>query len=306
MRTYLKYLHKNYFAALMLPLLVFSACKKEQTVLTPDFDVTVDKTTYAVNEPITFNFTGTGDVVTFFSGAPGKEYKYKDRYRVDGKAQMQFTSYRQGASTQANTLSLLWSKDFTGIYDIDNLQQATWTDITSRATLSTGVDNTASGVIDLTDLQTPDVPVYIAFKYAAKKDAVVAQPTWTIKNIAVNNITADGTIFPIATSANSWGTLNVLNPANLWSSTTAQIQFTGGAINIDDNEDWIITQPPLQLDRVQRVFGQSIKASPTATLTKYIFAGYIAPGTYTVTFEALNANKWDIKTIVKELTITVQ
>jgi len=307
MRTYLKYLHKNYFTALILPLLVFSACKKEQIVLTPDFDVTVDKTTYAVNEPITFNFTGTGDVVTFFSGAPGKEYKYKDRYRVDGKPQMLFTSFRQGTSTQANTLSVLLSKDFTNIYDIDNLQKATWTDITSRATLSTGVDNTASGVIDLTDLQTPDVPINIAFKYTAKKDAVVAQPTWTIKNFVINNV-ADGIIYPIGISTAapsiSWGAVNVLG-ANAWSSTATQLQFTGGAINAEDNEDWIITQP-IQLDRVQRVFGLNIKNSPTATLTKYIFTGYIATGTYTVTFEAINANKWDKKTIVKEFTITVQ
>jgi len=305
MRTYLKHLHKYYFAAL-IPLLVFSSCKKQQVILTPDFDVTVDKTTFAVNEPVTYLFTGDADIVTFFSGAAGKEYKYKDRYRIDGKPQIQFTSYRQGTSTQTNTLSLLLSKDFTGTYDLDNLQKATWTDITSRAILSTGIDNTASGIIDLTDLPTPDLPVYIAFKYTAKKDTAVAQPTWTIKNVAINNIAADGTNFSIGTSANiNWGTLSVLNSVNLWTSTTAQIQFTGGAINADDNEDWIITQP-LQLDRVQRAFGLSIKPSPTTTLTKYIFAGYTTPGTYTVTFEALNANRWDKKITVKEFTITVQ
>lgn len=305
MRTYLKHLHKYSFAALIL-LLVFSSCKKEQEILTPDFDVTVDKTTFAINEPVTFLFTGDADIVTFFSGVVGKEYKYKDRFRIDGRPQMQFTSYLQGTSTQTNTLSVLLSKDFTGTYDVDNLQKATWTDITSRATLSTGLDNTPSGVMDLTDLQTPDVPVYFAFKYAAKKDATTAQPTWTIKNIAINTITADGTNFPIGTSADiNWGILNVLNSANLWTSNTTQILFTGGAVNIDDNEDWIITKP-LQLDRAQRTFGLSVKPSPTTKLTKYIFTGYPAPGTYTVTFEAINANRWDKKTTVKEFTITVQ
>jgi len=301
MRTYLKYLNKHYLAAL-IPLLVLSSCKK-QDVLNPDFNATVTKTTYAVGEPITYTFSGDADLVTFYSGVTGSEYKYKDRTTVNGKPQIQFTSYYQ-ASTQTNTLQLLVSKDFNGTFDIPDLQSATWTDITSRATLSTGSDNTASGVVDLSDFLAPNSPVYIAFKYTATSAST--QPTWTVKNIAVDNVQSDSSKVSIATSANiHWGIINVLNSANLWSFSTSQIQFLTSAAGNADNEDWIIAQP-LQLDRVQRAVGVDIKPSPTTKLTKYVFAGYTTPGTYTVTFEAINANKWDKKTTVKQFTITVQ
>jgi len=305
MKAYSKYLHK-YCLAILITALIISSCKK-QKIETPNFNVTLDKTTYAVHEPITFNFTGTADVVTFFSGDAGAEYQYKDRTTANGKPQLQFTSYLQaGTSTQTNTLSLLISKDFTGSYDIDNLQKATWTDITSRATLSTGTDNTPSGVIDLTDQLSPNVPVYIAFRYTAKKDAAAAQPKWTIKNIAIDNKAADSTTVSIATQSKlSWGSLSVLNSANLWSYNSTALTFTGGAANADDNEDWVISQP-IQLDRAPRDFGKSIKPSATTRLVTYTFAGYSQPGTYTASFEAINANKWDEKTILKQFTITVQ
>lgn len=305
MTIYLKHV-PAYSIAVLTMLLVFSSCKKP-VILTPDFDVTVSKTTFKVNEPVIFDFTGTADVVTFYSGVTGAEYKYKDRLTVTGKPQIQFTSFLQSTSTQTNTLSLLVSNDFSGTYDVDNIQKAKWTAITSRATLSTGIDNTPSGIIDLTDLQVPVGYVYIAFRYTAKKDAVMAQPTWTIKNIAIDNKLADGTNVSVATIANlNWGIVDVLNPANKWASSTSALTFTGGAVNLDDNEDWIISQP-LQLDRVQRTFGKSIKPSPTTTLTRYIFPGFAAAGTYTMSFEALNANRWGApEIIVKEFTITVQ
>ena len=279
------------------------ACSKEQLVKTPNLDVTLDKTSYAIGAPVTFNFSGEADIISFYSGVAGNDYKNRDRFRVDGKPQMQFTSYFQ-ASTQPNTLRLLVSQDFTGTYDAENLLKATWTDITSRATLSTGTDNTPSGVVDLSDLQTPDVPIYIAFKYAASKAS--AQPTWTIKNLAVDNKLPDGSSVSIANTANlTWGAINMLNPAKVWTYSTTQLQFVTSAAGIDDNEDWLISKP-LQLDRVQRSFGLNVKGSPTTKQTSYIFPGYTTAGTYTVTFEAINANLWDKKTTVKEFTITVQ
>ena len=301
MRIHLRSLQRYFF--IIIPILVCISCTKEQLIDTPDLEVTVDKNTYAVNAPVTFNFTGNADIISFYSGVPGNEYKHRDRFRVDGKAQMQFTSFYQ-ASTQPNTLRLLVSTDFSGIYDAENVLKATWIDITSRATLSTGTDNTPSGVIDLSDLQTPDVTVYIAFKYTSVKAS--AQPTWTIKNISVDNKLTDGSSVSIANTANlTWGAVNFLNSTKIWTYNTTQLQFVTSAAGIDDNEDWLISKP-LQLDRVQRSFGINVKGNPTTKQTSYVFPGYAAAGTYTVTFEAINANMWDKKTTVKEFTITVQ
>lgn len=302
MTTNLKYIFKHCFMV-AIPLMLLLSCKKKD-VLTPNFDVTVSKTTYAVGEPITFNFTGTADQIVFYSGIPGQQYKYHDVETADGIPQLTFTSLTQ-YGPQANTLHLLVSKDFNAVYDVTNLQSATWTDITAKATLSTGVDNTPSGAIDLSAFKTaPNVPIYIAFKYTALQ-TTVSQPTWTIKNIAINNVLPDGASMSIAAIATlGWGTINVKG-TQTWTTTTAQIQMAGGAINTPDNEDWLVTQP-LYLDRTQRNFGVSIKSNPTTLQTSYAYAGFTAPGTYIVTFDAANVNEWNQKSTVKQITITVQ
>jgi hypothetical protein len=296
---------KMKYLFLIAVLFVIASCKKEVEVDIPDLDVTLEKTTFNVKDTIVFNFTGKANIITFYSGEPGKEYEFKDRFTVDGRPEMQFTSYSQNGP-QFNTLQLMVSSDFKNVFDVESLNQATWKDITSRATLSTGTDNTPSGIIDLSDVTIPDTPVYIAFRYTGKKSTTVSQPTWTIKNVVVNNRLENGSTVQIANSSNlSWGTIDVLNNTKSWSATTTQIQIAGGAIGTDDNDDWIISKP-LSLNRIQRSLGISVRSNPTTLQTSYIFPGYSTPGTYTVTFEAINANRWDSKTIIKEFTITVQ
>lgn len=299
----------KYVLSGLVVLLCLCACKKGYTgVETPSFNVTVDSATYGVGKPVTFHFSGTADVITFFSGAPGSEYKYKDRTTVDGTPQMQFTSYRQfgaAAATADTTLKLMVSTNFRNVFDLENLKAATWTDISDRAQFSTGADNTPSGVITLADFNKKDSPVYLAFKYHDFKSAV-SQRTWTIKNILVQNKLPDSSLATVATSATiNWGALDVLNNTKVWSFSTTQIQMAGGAIGTDDNEDWIISQP-LYFGRIARAVGISIRSNPTAVLNDYTFAGFSSSGTYTVSFEAINASKWDNRQLLKELTITVR
>lgn len=287
-------------------LLLFSSCRKFNEVANPDFDVTVEKNTYSAGEPITFNFKGSANIITFYSGEPGSEYEFKDRIKVDGGTpQMEFTS-RQQYGPQDTTLKLMISSDFKNVFDLESLQAATWTDITNRAVLSPGGGtDTASGIIDLSDVTQPDSLVYIAFKYTGKKDTV-SQPTWTIKNVLIQNKLPDGSVIPIAKSSDiSWGVMNVLNTSRGWSFNTSQIQMSGGPIGTDDNEDWIISEP-LTMNRVQRSLGVSVKSNPTALQTNYVFSGYPEPGTYKAIFEVTNANRWDKKMVVKEILITVQ
>ena len=305
MKTRSNTLYK-FLGAGLVALLILPSCKK-QDIITPTFDVSVSKTTFAVGEPITFDFSGTADVVQFYSGAPGAEYKFKDRTTVVGKPNIQFTTYREiPANTEAGTLSLLVSKDFANQLNAEDIQKATWVDLSSRVTFSTGANNTASGVVDLSDQLAANTPVNFAFRYKASKSTVAAQPKWTINNVTINNVLADGTIVPVTTGANmGWGAFSILGTQTWTLTTIATPIFTGGAINADPNEDWMISLP-VQLDRAQRVYGTSVKISVTTKLTSYTFAGYTAPGTYTVTFEVFNANKWDTKTVVKEMTITVK
>lgn len=205
-------------------------------------------------------------------------------------------------------MRILTSTNFSGTYSTDQILEAKWTDITSRATLSTGADNTASGMINLSDLSTQDSALYIAFRYSAARNTV-AQPNWTIKTLNIENVTAPGPPeqkVTVKTISNlTWSAVNFLNPSNNWTFSTTQLQFVGGAANTDGNMDWIISEA-INLKRVPRDLGVSVKTDPKLKLGSYSFAGYPAAGTYTVTFEIMNVNKFDTKAVIKEFVVTVQ
>lgn len=302
MKSIIKHPVKFGLAALLLAASL-SACKRNQVVPVPDFDATLDGTSYAVNAPITFNFTGDADIITFYSGAAGSEYKNRDRLTVTGKPQMQFNSaYTNGP--EGNTLHVMISKDFSNVFAVPDVQLATWKDITARAKLATTGTSTASGTIDLSDIVSGDDPVNIAFKYSAK-DTTTARPTWSVTGISISNLQADNTSVAIATNANiNWGAVTVLG-TQPWSFNTTSISITGTAKGTPDNESWCITQS-LQLDRVTRDMGIPVKTNATTKQKSFVFAGYAKAGTYLVTFEAINASAWGKQVTTREFTITVQ
>ena len=308
MKKYFK--HPSIYILALLPLFASLSCTKDIDVPEPEFDVVANKTKVAVNEPITFNFTGSADLISFYSGEKGKEYRFRERSKVDGKPQMKFNSLRQyGLNTTAvdQTLKVLVSTDFKGIYDLPTITSATWTDISTRGTLSNGPATATvfvpSGNIDLSDLYTPGVPFYLAFRYE-NATGVQSQRTWTINSLAIDSKLPDGSLVSVATVADlTWGSVNV-SGAQVWTFNATQIQMAGGTGANPTNEDWLITKP-LLLDNVQRDYGVNVKGNPIVKPTSYEYI-FKTPGTYTVTFEAINANKWDQKTIIKEFTITVQ
>jgi hypothetical protein len=284
------------------------ACEKRE-VPEPDLGISVEKTTYAVGEPVVFKFDGTSDLLTFYSGEAGKEFKNRERVKVDGNVRMNFTSFRQPAfSGPDTTLRIFASTNFKGIYNPDQINAAKWTEITSRATLSTGTDNTPSGFIDLSDLTPQDSALYLAFRYSAAMNTTAAQPNWTIKSLNIENVISAGPPeqkITVRTIANlSWASVSFMNLDNNWTSSTTQLQFIGGAVNTERNLDWIVSQP-IDLKRVARDVGVSIKTDPKLKLNTYSIA-YTKAGTYTATFEVLNVNKYDSKAVLKEFVITVE
>ena len=303
MKTKISYFKPFFIATVLCMLAVLSSCKKNASVVVPSFNVTVDSLNYKVGDQVVFKITGDADLLTFYSGVTGNQYINSTRTTIQGSPQMQFTSYRQ-YGPQNNTIHLLASTNFNGNYDVPNVQSATWTDITSRATFSTGTNNTPSGVVDLSDLSTNGAPIYIAFKYTAI-DTTVSQPTWTINNLVINNKQADGTLVSVGTLANlSWGSVNVKG-VQIWTFSTTQLQMAGGAIGMPDNEDWIISKQIFP-NRVARDAGVIVKTNPTAIPPPTYPYTYTAAGTYTATFVAQNNNAWSNKTTVKQFIITVK
>src|SRR5690606_25939464 len=119
-----------------LGLLFLASCSKDLEVgKAPDFNVTTESTTFKVDEPVTFKFTGGADNISFYSGMPSNDYAFKDGRVIElGNvgATMVFTSSVQLGS-QANQLTVLASNDFDGNYEnLESVKDATWIDITNR------------------------------------------------------------------------------------------------------------------------------------------------------------------------------
>ncbi|MCD0488967.1 DUF5017 domain-containing protein [Pedobacter sp. MC2016-14] len=291
---------------LLVPGLFLASCKKMK-VEAPEFEITTEKTTYKINEKVKFLFSGETDHIAFYSGEPGFSYDNRNRMSSNGKPTLDFTSFIQNTG-ETGTLRLLYSVDFSGNYDAPGISQATWTDITSRAALSSGVDRWPSGVVDLTDISALGKPVYFAFKYVGYNHATLRQPTWTIRTFNLNNILTDGKTVPLATIDNvGWKSVDVKNSTVSWiiPLLTGLISINGtgaGSVN-EDNEDWVVSRA-FDLKKATPDVPVSIQGLTSAVLTNYEYA-FTKPGNYTVTFVAFNRNASAEISIVKQINITV-
>lgn len=272
----------------------------------PDFTVSVRSGSYQLGDTSFFYFTGNPYTLTYWAGDSARRYKYRNRTSAAGKPEMQFNSYRQGGN-QANSLQLMISTDFPGVYDSASVHSPNthWTDITDRATLSTGTSNTVSGVIDLSDFADGGKPVYIAYRYTGQKSDV-AQRTWTIQAFSVTNVTdEDQARMPVAANlaAGAWAVVPMKNPAVKWVLSASSFKVTGGAAQSDEAESWIISKP-LQLNKAIPDAGVPIKKMSDNRLETY-FNIYKSAGKYTATFEAATTTVYDSKTAVKSVEVEI-
>ena len=172
-------------------MIVFYSCNKDLNVSSPDFNVTTKSTTYKVGEEVKFSFTGTAGYISFYSGEAGNDYSFRNgrELNIENEAViMGFTSsVQQGA--QNNQLSVLVSSDFDGNYNsFESLNKATWTDITNRFALGTNATFRASGDKDISDLVVKGKPIYIAFKYLTRPQAVNGLArTWMIQSFGIKS-----------------------------------------------------------------------------------------------------------------------
>lgn len=281
------------------------ACSKKEVDAT-GFTVTTDKETYTTTDTVKFAFTGNPYYLTFYSGEPYHRYECRERLTEKGKPQLFFNS-AQTTGAQTNTLRVLVSTDFSGVYDSTNVYNATWTDITSSLTLATGSVATESGNIDLSQFNTSDHPVYVAFKYTGTKGT--SQRTWTIKLVAVDNVLADNTsheVLGIGESTAGFRSIPMKVPSVAWTISASQLQikgFTSATLSVADTEGWVVSKP-LNLNKVLPDTGTPLKNMTTSMNSlNYIYG---TAGSYNATFVATNANRYSEKSDVKEIPITVQ
>ena len=293
------------FIAFVLLLSITSCQKTYDLEPQDDFAVSTAKTTYKVGETVRFTFSGNAENVVFWSGEAGRKYEFRKRTFVEGNTvSLNFKTFAQFGlmPIDQSVIKLYVSTDFNGKYDNDNVKAATWNDITNKATLSSGVDQTPSGNIDLTSFASQNKAMAIALVYKTTVQKPEAQQNrWVIRSFDLKRTNQQGEESVLATMATAgWVAFNFSGPATNWSITSAQLLTVRNNTDLDD--DWVVTKQFTPNSTLPDA-GEPIKniSQNLKTFDKI----YTKAGTYKVTFVATNANLKKAESVVKELELTI-
>lgn len=297
----------------------FISCQKNIHVDSPDnFDVTTDSAAYKVGTSIRFALQGgEAHTVSFYSGELFKDYDYKAGRVVDltGGSTILAFSTAVAMGTQANQLSVLVSTDFKGDYsNLTAVKAAAWTDITTRFKYGTSVTFVATSA-DVSDLVVAGRPLYVAFKYLTKPQAVngvVRQ--WSIQAIKLTNnktFTGSTVVLTLADEPASGFQLLDQNPQTapaLSTITATKITLQGNnytAINDPTSENWAISTG-LNTDKLDMGpdLSTALKGITSAPLKEFRYV-YATPGTYKAVFAASNNAVGESKQVVKTINLTI-
>jgi hypothetical protein len=310
--------------SLIIAVALLSGCSKQLSKGDSGFEVTAEKTTVNKGDTVRFHFSGDPDIISFYSGENGKRFDYINRGTADGNPILRFRSLRANGS-QPNSLALFVSTDFEGVAvgdtatTISRIGAASWNDLTSRATLSTG-SITSSGNIDLSDFAGASKPVYLAFRYTAQPGSV--QNKWTIDSFSVKNMLSDGAIYEIANH----------NAGNVAYTSYGVQTYSPGFVNyrVKNNYNWIIGSTslvitgadsapwatataeawtiigPIDLKKVTPDVGSVVKTVSQSIDDVRFNYRYTTPGTYQATFYGGRVSIDQNEQAAKTITITVQ
>lgn len=284
------------------------ACRRDE-ISEPAFTVTTARAEYKAGDTVVFRFSGEPDIITFYSGEAGKEYRYRNRTDIEGGVtEMEFSS-RVLYGSQVNNMRVVASTNFSGIYDSANIKKGTWADISSRFKLATAANGalstvTPSGKADISDLVVKGKPLYIAYQYVGEKPPGTSptQRTWRVQSFSMTNTLPGMPAASLVTLTNaSWISVDLINTANKWTVAADMLQFAPNG-TLEASEDWIITKPVF-VTKVAPDKGTPIKEfSQRKNEFNYVFP---TAGTYTVTLVASNTSAKEQLTVVKELTLKI-
>jgi hypothetical protein len=308
---------KYLFFTGMISLAFLFSCKKNVPGYTEKdytFDASLPVATIDSGDMATFILTENPDVISFYSGEIGHEYINKERTVLDGgRLNIKFETRVQ--FQPADTLDVMLSNDFAGIYDSANVANAHWkrmTDLflypTPASTLSTFYPSGATNgdFTDITDSTISGHPFFLAFRYTNTKPTNII---WSVGKLGMYNIFTSGV-------ANA----TVIDSNQITSGTFAPVQFVDATPRVTTSSTylkisnstqeplgasyWHISRPlnPSAVEPDVPIVIKNISQSPLKEF-KYI---YTKPGTYKATFVAGYKRLNFDKTILKEFTVIVQ
>lgn len=294
---------------------------RQMIVFEADYNVSLDKSnTYQVGEPVRFIFSGDVDNLVFFSGEPGHQYQYRNRYEVSlGEiSSVGLNIDYQPRWGLAGALDVYVSNSFTGLSGNDGEAD--------RSKIKAMVEDGMKGwtKLEYSDgepqawtTHTYDVAPFmdnfsLAFHWHPVYTGTSAQRTYWL------NGTVD-LAFPGAESSLTFKDLDFVsvlmneqldpylhsgNGSVIIGGYQSEINFQGaGATELDyPLEGWCISNPQ-PLNKVANDKGVVIK-----TLENYMTAYeyvYTEPGAYTVTFLGVNDNVGGRSEKIKQMNIVI-
>lgn len=307
------------FLTTIAGLAVFTSCVKTDISAPDNFSVSTDKTTYLSTDTVTFKLSGTPDIITFYSGEPGKTYELSTiKEKASDSTLLNFSTATTAASAttqplSVNNVSILVSTNFSGNMDPASIKTATWTDISNRFNFATTTTTVASKTVRVDDLKVAGSPLYVAFKYVSDTTNTNYLPRRrVVTNFGLRNYFgkvmsslaggATGSTNPFISGG--FVPTSILNSTSNWVFASTSLTFNATAVGALPDEDWAISRP-FDLSLYPSDLGESIKNSGISAISSYSYR-FTTPGTYLITFVAKNANSKETKESVKQITLTIQ
>lgn len=292
---------------LITSVILFSLASCQKTYeLAPqdDFSIELEKSSYKVGEPVRFIVKGKPENIVFWSGEAGRKYEFRKRTVVEGNTiSLNFKTFAQFLlPVDQSVIKLYVSTNFSGIYDATNVRAATWEDITDKAVLSSGVDQTPSGNISLNTFAERNKNMALALVYKTTVIKPEAQQNrWVVRSFDLKSTNQQGEETILANMATAgWTAFNFSGPATNWSITSAQLLTVRNSTDLDD--DWVVTKQ-FNPNSILPDVGEPIK-NISQNLADYTRV-YTKAAVYKVSFVATNANLERSETVVKEIELTI-
>ncbi len=310
-------MNKKIFTAVFALGLISFACKKNvpgKTDSEYSFDATLPIPAIAVADSAIFELAENPDVISFYSGETGNNYDNRNRtVLTGGSLKMKFET--RVKNKPADTLDVLISTDFSGVYDSMSVANATWKNMNNKFLFPTPLTslgifvpsgNGATYLTDITDSVIAGQPFYLAFSYAVNKRNNVE---WSVGKLGMYNYFTDGTatanvIDSTNINSGSFAPVSFTEPFSRWSKSSTLLKYNNSSSAVLGARHWYISRP-LNPDAVAPDVPVVIKNISQSPLTFFKYK-YKKPGTYKAVFVA-SYNRLNFeKTFVKEFTVVVQ
>ncbi len=263
---------------------------------------------------VTFQLSGTeGLDIAFFSGDIGGNYEYRDG-RVQELTDLNLSFDAEcipGAAQGCETFSVLASTNFNGGDQVEDVENATWQNITDRFTIVSGASQNA-GTANIVDVTEEGKPLYLALRHITYAQTVtLSYSTIRIKNwLVTSHIEGVGpaTLVDGHMSAEA-GFYHVLKGnwiAGRNQIRAADLTFRGNhGSNTEywgETECWAISAPITIGDiHIEADLPLRVKQSHQPAVKTFAF-NYNGPGEYNAVFVL---TKGDGEAVTKAMTISI-